>query len=102
MKSTLISRNVVVMGRRTSIRLESELWDALQLVCQREDITLNEVCDRVARTAEGSFTSAVRVFIIRYFKTNLEERQPEYDGYSLSRSPAASKFDDVPAKVFSS
>jgi predicted DNA-binding ribbon-helix-helix protein len=65
--STLISRNIVIAGRRTSIRLEPELWDALRLVSRMEGKTLNTLCTTIARhQRHGGFTSAVRVYIVRY------------------------------------
>jgi len=30
LKTTLISRNIIVAGRRTSIRLEPDMWDGLR------------------------------------------------------------------------
>lgn len=32
-RSTLVSRNVVISGRRTSVRLEPEMWDGLREIC---------------------------------------------------------------------
>ena len=51
------------------MRLEPELWDALVEICQREDRDLHEVIRGVdsARCAGGR-TSAVRVFVLQYFR----------------------------------
>ena len=67
--STLISRNVTLADRRTSIRLEPEMWDALGEICQRESSTIHEVCARIdlERTQSG-LTAGVRVFILNYFR----------------------------------
>ena len=67
--SSLIPRNVHVNGRRTSVRLEREMWDALGEICAREGSSVNQVCAQVADTnAEGGFTSGLRVFIVKYFR----------------------------------
>ena len=45
--STLVTRNVRIGGRRTSLRLEPALWDALDEVCQREGLTRHQLCTRI-------------------------------------------------------
>lgn len=68
MRSAL-SRNIKIKGRRTSVRLEVPMWDALDDICQREEKTLNEICADVSRRRrEGGFTSALRVFILNYYR----------------------------------
>lgn len=65
-ETSLISRNVTIDGRRTSIRLEPELWEALRLVSRMEGKTINQLCTSIARHQNlGGFTSAVRVYIVR-------------------------------------
>lgn len=66
--STLINRNVTVAGRRTSMRLEPAMWDALQEICVREGKSLNELVTEIDRKrSESSLTAAIRVHLLRYF-----------------------------------
>ena len=66
--STLINRNVTVGGRRTSMRLEPAMWEALQQVCTRESKSLNELVTEIDRQrSESSLTAAIRVYLLRYF-----------------------------------
>jgi predicted DNA-binding ribbon-helix-helix protein len=66
--STLINRNVTVGGRRTSMRLEPAMWEALQQVCTREGKSLNELVTEIDRQrSESSLTAAIRVYLLRYF-----------------------------------
>lgn len=68
-KSRLVSRNVTVDGHRTSLRLEQDVWDALEEVCARENMNLHEVCTHVERRRSGSSrTAAVRTFVLGYFR----------------------------------
>ncbi|MFA4994996.1 MAG: ribbon-helix-helix domain-containing protein [Bdellovibrionales bacterium] len=69
-RSTLVSRNVVISGRRTSVRLEPEMWDGLREICQRERSTMHQVCTTVSlqKMDETSLTAAIRVFVMRYFR----------------------------------
>jgi predicted DNA-binding ribbon-helix-helix protein len=72
--STLICRNVVVGGHRTSLRLERLMWDALGEICQREGTSRAEICTRVdSRRRESSLTAALRVYILSYFKAAATE-----------------------------
>jgi len=66
--STLINRNVTVAGRRTSMRLEPAMWDALQQICHREGKTLNQLVTEIDRQrVESSLTAAIRVYLLQYF-----------------------------------
>jgi predicted DNA-binding ribbon-helix-helix protein len=66
----LISRNVTVRGRRTSMRLEASMWDALNEICRRECASAADICTRVAaaKSPALTLTAALRVFIARYFR----------------------------------
>src|ERR1700735_4797142 len=73
--STLINRNVTVAGRRTSVRLEQAMWDALEEVCRREGKVMNRLITEIEQTRqESSLTAAIRVTIMLYFKTAATER----------------------------
>jgi len=65
----LTVRNVVVDGRRTSVRLEADMWQALCDIAQCHGMRVNEICSLVARRrAHSSLTAALRAFALRYFR----------------------------------
>ncbi len=67
--SRLVNRNVTAARGRTSMRLEPELWEALEEICLREGLSLGEIVRRIEGTNDpGGRTSAVRVFVLRYFR----------------------------------
>ena len=67
--SRLINRNVIAQSGRTSMRLEPELWEALQEICLRETITLSDLVQRIEREGHpGGRTSAIRVHVVTYFR----------------------------------
>ena len=69
MPSRLVNRNVTASRGRTSMRLEPELWDALQEICERERLTMGEVVRRIEKRGHpGGRTSAVRVHVLEYFR----------------------------------
>ncbi|MDR3450713.1 MAG: ribbon-helix-helix domain-containing protein [Alphaproteobacteria bacterium] len=95
--STLVSRNVTISGRRTSIRLEPEMWDGLREVCRRERSNLHYVCTSVAiqKQESTSLTAAIRVFVMRYFRVAASEEGHRKAGHgfgmtlAMAASPAA-------------
>ena len=68
--SALTIRNVSVKERRTSIRLEPQIWDSMTEICRSEFCTPHDVCSYVAehKPPHGSLTSSLRVFILDYFR----------------------------------
>ncbi|WP_158596041.1 ribbon-helix-helix domain-containing protein [Oleomonas cavernae] len=62
-------RNVRIQGRRTSIRLEPTLWEAVEEICHREQVDLAGLCERVSAGARGgNFTSALRCWVVDYYR----------------------------------
>ncbi len=68
--SALISRNITVLGKRTSIRLEAQMWVALKEIAARERCSIHDLCSLVAsRRKPGlSLTASIRIFLMLYFK----------------------------------
>lgn len=74
-KSTLISRNVTIMGRRTSVRLEPEMWMVLKEISKREKCTIHDLCSLTSlrKNENTSLTAAIRVFLMLYFRASSTE-----------------------------
>jgi predicted DNA-binding ribbon-helix-helix protein len=80
--SSLVIRNVVVAGHRTSVRLEPSMWDALHDIARHLQLTIHDlvtVIDR-DRTA-SSLTAAIRVYIVDFYRSAaalpaVQEQQP--------------------------
>ena len=86
--SRLINRNVVAGRGRTSMRLEPELWDALLEICEREGQDMSALVRKVEKSGHaGGRTSAVRVFVLSYFRDGATESGHVAVGHgSLSKS----------------
>jgi predicted DNA-binding ribbon-helix-helix protein len=69
MNTNLDRRNVTIADRRTSLSLETEIWDALAEICRREGLNLHQLCSMIDERRTGaSRTSAVRSFSVTYFR----------------------------------
>lgn len=84
--STLISKNVTIHGRRTSIRLEPEMWSALYELAKRERCNIHRVATVVhdRKNEKSSLTAAIRVFIMAYYRAAATEEGHAKAGHGYS------------------
>src|SRR5438128_341872 len=67
--SSLVIRNVVVAGHRTSVRLEPVMWDALQEIGRRQRMTIHDLVTAIdRRRTASSLTAAIRVYIVDFYR----------------------------------
>lgn len=76
--SRLVNRNVKLGTRRTSIRLEPQLWTVLEQIAAAEGMTVHEVVAVAARVHGRGLTNAVRIFMVTYLadRADLLEGKP--------------------------
>jgi predicted DNA-binding ribbon-helix-helix protein len=68
--STLVTRNVTVSGRRTSVRLEPDLWEALNEIATREGRSVHQICADIEQARGNTrLTSSMRTYIVNYFRS---------------------------------
>lgn len=85
----LVPRNVTVAGRRTSVRLEPDMWDALGEIARREDVSVHDICTIVAqRRTRSSLTAALRVFALGYFRAAATEKGHLHVGHGSAAGNA--------------
>jgi predicted DNA-binding ribbon-helix-helix protein len=92
--SGLINRNVMVGTHRTSIRLEVEMWVALQDISHREKRSVHELTTLIAgrKRAQTSLTAAIRVFIVAYFRAAATEIGHRAAGHGQGQLACAEGF----------
>lgn len=68
--TSLVSRNLVIRGRRTTVRLEDEMWASLKDIAESEERSVHELASRIYREKKSGqgFTSAIRVFLTLYYR----------------------------------
>ena len=47
MNARMLTRNVIIQEKRTTIRLASAVWEALDELCMRERVSRHELCSRI-------------------------------------------------------
>lgn len=82
-KTTLVLKNVTVNNKRTSIRLEPEMWSELKNIAQREQCTIHDICSLInlRKSKHSSLTAAIRVFLMLYFRAAATESGHEKAGH---------------------
>lgn len=92
--SCLVNRNVTALRGRTSMRLEPELWDALEEICTREALSLTEVVKQIERVGHpGGRTSAVRVHVLAYFRRAATDAGHRIAGHGPHHGPEPANWD---------
>lgn len=111
-KSTLVSRNITVLGRRTSVRLEPEMWRALRDISLRERCSIHDLCSLISlrKNTHTSLTAAIRVFLMLYYRASSTEEGHQRAGHGsfdsmknragLPRSWGAAKGKRTPAEDY--
>lgn len=75
MNARMLTRNIVIGSRRTTVRLEAAIWEALDEMCVRERITRHELCTQIEARRDGiNRAQAVRSIIINYYRLSLKNR----------------------------
>jgi predicted DNA-binding ribbon-helix-helix protein len=75
--STLVSRNIRIHDRRTSVRLEPEMWDALREVALLQGVSIHDLCGAIhdMKKPEAPFTGAIRVFLLEFYRAAARTHQ---------------------------
>lgn len=69
MTGSVSTRNIFVSGKRTSLKLEDEIWGAVDEICAIEDISIDDLLSELdAVGAELNRASRIRCFVVSYFR----------------------------------
>jgi predicted DNA-binding ribbon-helix-helix protein len=96
-----ICKNVNVGTRRTSIRLEGEMWTAVDELCTREGMTIHELCSLIDKfRGANSLTAALRVFLVIYYRLAATEAGHISAGHGVGVGHGADRWRPLIAQVF--
>jgi predicted DNA-binding ribbon-helix-helix protein len=73
MQSVVKRHSVVVGGRKTSISLESEFWQALNDIAKMRKMTMSKLLGSIAsqqneKHLRSNLSSAVRIFVLGHYQ----------------------------------
>ncbi|MFV3077809.1 ribbon-helix-helix domain-containing protein [Niveispirillum fermenti] len=80
-------RNVQIHGRRTSLRLVPDFWNAIELIAETEKRPLSEILGLLdVKRGNASLTAAVRIFALNYFRLQAPPLPASGDGQHQATS----------------
>jgi predicted DNA-binding ribbon-helix-helix protein len=69
MKSPVVKRSIVVAGHKTSVSLEQAFWNGMKEISALRNMTLSELVGEIdGNRQRGNLSSAIRLFVLDYFK----------------------------------
>ena len=78
MKSPVVKRSIVIAGHKTSVSLEDAFWKGLKEIASGRDLTLSEMVSAIdTGRASGNLSSAIRLFVLDYYRATSAARQSE-------------------------
>jgi len=77
MKSPVVKRSIVVAGHKTSVSLEVAFWNGMKEISGLRNMTLSELVGEIdGNRQQGNLSSAIRLFVLDYFRTRTSPQQP--------------------------
>jgi predicted DNA-binding ribbon-helix-helix protein len=74
-KSATAKRSIVSNGKKTSLSLEDEFWNALKEIAAERHVKLSDLVTAIdGRREHANLSSAVRLFVLDYYRNQAHER----------------------------
>ena len=84
MKSPIVKRSIVVAGHKTSVSLEEAFWNGMKEISGLRSMTLSELVREINNNRQqGNLSSAIRLFVLDYFKNRAAAPSRERGGSAL-------------------
>jgi predicted DNA-binding ribbon-helix-helix protein len=74
MEAELVKRSIVIGGRKTSVSLEHDFWSGLKTIARDRKLTLSDLVGGIdARRPNTNLSSAIRIFVLQHFRSQLPQ-----------------------------
>ena len=102
MKSTVIKRSIVIEGHKTSISIEDIFWNSLKEIARDRAMTLSKLVASIdsARPSGSNLSSAIRVFVLDRFRTQVHTLLGRKDESASVGAPLTIAAVGAPSKTF--
>ena len=86
MKSPVVKRSIVVAGHKTSVSLEEAFWNGMKEISGLRNMTLSELVGEIdSNRQQGNLSSAIRLFVLDYFRTRADAGSRQCSGGQTAR-----------------
>ena len=66
----LIKKSITIKKHRTSLSLEKEFWDALDIIAKEQKCSLETLIAKIDSNKKNSLASSIRVFLLKFYMRN--------------------------------
>jgi predicted DNA-binding ribbon-helix-helix protein len=81
MKSPVVKRSIVIASHKTSVSLEDAFWTGLKEIAAERGMTLSDLVASIdTERQHGNLSSAIRLFVLDFYRNQLAEENPGRDG----------------------
>jgi predicted DNA-binding ribbon-helix-helix protein len=88
MQFAVVKRSIVLAGHRTSVSLEDDFWNGLKEIGREHKMTLSSlITDIDGRRLDTNLSSAVRLFVLRHFRSKIPQTFPRRPEVSVELAP---------------
>jgi len=85
-RQTVTKRSFYANGRKSSVTLEDEFWEALKAWAREECVGVSEIIRRIDVTrTSANLSSSIRVSVFDYFRTRASSPPPQLEHVSHDR-----------------
>jgi predicted DNA-binding ribbon-helix-helix protein len=63
----LIKKSITIKRHRTSVSLEKEFWDGLNIISKEKKISVEKLILNIDVNRKSSLASSIRVFVLQYY-----------------------------------
>jgi predicted DNA-binding ribbon-helix-helix protein len=88
MRSQIVKRSFVIAGQKKSISLEEVIWRSLKEIATKRHVTLLDLLANIVSTEDQrNLSSAIRLFVLNFYREQLELRHIQRVVQAVLRSP---------------
>lgn len=94
MRSPVVKRSVVIAGHKTSVSLEDAFWRGLKEIAVLQGQTLSDLVADIDQNRDlGNLSSAIRLYVLEYYRERANRRAEPVRPALLPRTPSTSGSD---------
>jgi len=75
MKSSVITRSIVIANHKTSVSLEDAFWKALREIARQQHMSISQLAAVIDSDRDhGNLSSAIRLFVLGFYREQISAR----------------------------
>jgi predicted DNA-binding ribbon-helix-helix protein len=76
-KSAITKRSIVIGGRKTSVSLEDQFWNAFKEIAGAREMALSDLVAGIDTDRQhANLSSAIRLFVLGFYRDQIPDRSP--------------------------